>query len=55
MLIVGVIDSAKQGKRLSEAGYTAIEDPSQQSLFSALGVKPKSQATVKEESSGGGK
>lgn len=39
----GVIDSVKQGKRLSEAGYGVIEDPTQKSLFATLGVKPKSE------------
>lgn len=41
--MTGVIDSVRQGKRLSEAGYGVIEDPTQKNLFSALGVKPKSQ------------
>ncbi|BEI79567.1 hypothetical protein CcaverHIS002_0100960 [Cutaneotrichosporon cavernicola] len=39
----GVIDSVAAGKRLSEAGYMVIEDPSQKSLFTTLGIKPKAE------------
>ncbi|BEJ16505.1 hypothetical protein CspHIS471_0511100 [Cutaneotrichosporon sp. HIS471] len=38
-----VIDSVAAGKRLSEAGYMVIADPSQKSLFTALDIKPKAE------------
>ncbi|GMK54985.1 hypothetical protein CspeluHIS016_0200410 [Cutaneotrichosporon spelunceum] len=46
-----VIDSVASGKRLSEAGYMVIADPTQKSLFTALGVKPNAemQGDVKKD------
>ncbi|CAK9784034.1 hypothetical protein CC85DRAFT_281941 [Cutaneotrichosporon oleaginosum] len=41
-----VLDSVAAGKRLSEAGYMVISDPSQNSLFTTLGVKPKAEMRV---------
>lgn len=38
-----ILDSVEQGKKLSEAGYTIIEDPSQHNLFTSFGVKPKAE------------
>lgn len=49
----GILDCVQRGKRLSEAGYSSVEDPvscdarqrltrqTQKSLFSALGMQPK--------------
>ncbi|ODN83220.1 hypothetical protein L202_01404 [Cryptococcus amylolentus CBS 6039] len=37
-----VLDSVAQGAKLSEAGYTMIDNPTQPNLFTTLGVKPKS-------------
>ncbi|RSH76671.1 uncharacterized protein EHS24_005418 [Apiotrichum porosum] len=37
-----VLDCVAQGKRISEAGYGVVEDPSQKNLFTAFGVAPPS-------------
>ncbi|WWD16079.1 hypothetical protein CI109_100504 [Kwoniella shandongensis] len=46
-----VIDSVEKGVRLSEAGYSVIEDPSQPNLFKTLGVKPKLESEVRADKS----
>ncbi|OXG31607.1 hypothetical protein J008_01278 [Cryptococcus neoformans] len=37
-----ILDSVKEGVKLSEAGYGVVENPTQPTLFSTLGLKPKS-------------
>ncbi|KAL1411079.1 hypothetical protein Q8F55_002028 [Vanrija albida] len=41
-----ILDCVAKGKRISEAGYSSVEDPTQKNLFSAFGTKPPAPATA---------